>query len=246
MSDDKPDGTTTVTEHEAGQVERANAAGLTPVMFVHGLWLLPSSWDRWAAFFETAGYVALTPGFPDDPETTTQAAEHPEVFAHKSIGQVADHFAAIVGSLAEKPAIIGHSFGGLLAQILAGRGLAAVSVALDPAPFRGVLPLPISALTPPSPPPPNPPNRHPPQPPTSHPSSPPPPPPPRGPSARAFAHPGPPGSDPRGPGAVRAASEKGFRRCRVQRFPRVIETCLTDRSSLISPPFARMEVPRAA
>jgi pimeloyl-ACP methyl ester carboxylesterase len=104
------------------------------VVFVHGLWLLPSSWDRWAELFETAGYVALTPGWPDDPETAAQASAHPEVFAHKSIGQVADHFAAIVGSLAEKPAIIGHSFGGLLAQILAGRALA------------GVLPLPISAL----------------------------------------------------------------------------------------------------
>jgi pimeloyl-ACP methyl ester carboxylesterase len=115
-------------------------------MFVHGLWLLPSSWDRWAAVFETAGYLALTPGWPDDPETTAQAEEHPEVFAHKSIGQVADHFAAIAESLTRKPAIIGHSFGGLLAQILAGRGLAAVSVAIDPAPFRGVLPLPISAL----------------------------------------------------------------------------------------------------
>ena len=137
---------TTITEHEAGQVERANDSGLTPVMFVHGLWLLPSSWDRWAAVFETAGYLALTPGWPDDPETTAQAEEHPEVFAHKSIGQVADHFAAIAESLTRKPAIIGHSFGGLLAQILAGRGLAAVSVAIDPAPFRGVLPLPISAL----------------------------------------------------------------------------------------------------
>ena len=137
---------TTISEHEAGQVERANDSGLTPVMFVHGLWLLPSSWDRWAAVFETAGYLALTPGWPDDPETTAQAEEHPEVFAHKSIGQVADHFAAIAESLARKPAIIGHSFGGLLAQILAGRGLAAVSVAIDPAPFRGVLPLPISAL----------------------------------------------------------------------------------------------------
>ena len=137
---------TTISEHEAGQVERANHSHLTPVMFVHGLWLLPSSWDRWAAVFETAGYVALTPGWPDDPETTAQAEENPEVFAHKSIGQVADHFAAIAESLARKPAIIGHSFGGLLAQILAGRGLAAVSVAIDPAPFRGVLPLPISAL----------------------------------------------------------------------------------------------------
>jgi non-heme chloroperoxidase len=146
MSAEGLDGTTTITEHEAEQVERANASGRTPVVFVHGLWLLPSSWDRWAELFETAGYVALTPGWPDDPETAAQATAHPEVFAHKSIGQVADHFAEIVGSLAEKPAIIGHSFGGLLAQILAGRALAAVSVAIDPAPFRGVLPLPISAL----------------------------------------------------------------------------------------------------
>jgi pimeloyl-ACP methyl ester carboxylesterase len=146
MSAEGLDGTTTITEHEAAQVERANASGRTPVVFVHGLWLLPSSWDRWAELFETAGYVALTPGWPDDPETAAQASAHPEVFAHKSIGQVADHFAEIVDSLAEKPAIIGHSFGGLLAQILAGRALAAVSVAIDPAPFRGVLPLPISAL----------------------------------------------------------------------------------------------------
>jgi non-heme chloroperoxidase len=146
MSADEPDGTTTITEHEARQVARANASGLTPVMFVHGLWLLPSSWDRWAALFETAGYVALTPGWPDDPETAAQASDNPEVFAHKSIGQVADHFATITGSLDKQPAVIGHSFGGLLAQILAGRGLAAVSVAIDAAPFRGVLPLPISAL----------------------------------------------------------------------------------------------------
>src|SRR6266481_858561 len=140
------DGSTTITEHEAEQVEHANASGHTPVVFIHGLWLLPSSWDRWAELFEAAGYVALTPGWPDDPETAAQASAHPEVFAHKSIGQVADHFAAIVSSLAVKPAIIGHSFGGLLAQILAGRSLVAVSVAIDPAPFRGVLPLPISAL----------------------------------------------------------------------------------------------------
>jgi non-heme chloroperoxidase len=145
MSSDTP-VTATVTDHETGQIQRANAAGRTPVMFVHGLWLLASSWDRWAEHFEAAGYVALSPGWPDDPETTEQAHEHPEVFAGKSIGQVADHYAAIAGALDHKPAIIGHSFGGLLAQILAGRGLAAVSVAIDPAPFRGVLPLPISAL----------------------------------------------------------------------------------------------------
>jgi pimeloyl-ACP methyl ester carboxylesterase len=137
---------TTTIEREANQIERANASGSTPVVFVHGLWLLPSSWDRWAAVFEEAGYTALTPGWPDDPETVEEAAAHPEVFAGKTVGQVADHFAGVIGKLTKKPAVIGHSFGGLLTQILAGRGLASASVAIDPAPFRGVLPLPISAL----------------------------------------------------------------------------------------------------
>jgi non-heme chloroperoxidase len=136
----------TITEHEKREVERANTTGKRPAVFVHGLWLLPSSWDRWATLFEAAGYVALTPGWPDDPETVEEANARPEVFAHKTIGQVADHFTAIIGDLKIKPAIIGHSFGGLLAQILAGRGLASVTVAIDPAPFRGVLPLPFSAL----------------------------------------------------------------------------------------------------
>ena len=128
------------------QIERANASGLVPVVFVHGLWLLPSSWDRWAAVFEEAGFAALTPGWPDDPETVEEANANPEVFAHKSVGQVADHYGDVIGQLDRKPAVIGHSFGGLLAQILAGRGLSVATVAIDPAPFRGVLPLPISAL----------------------------------------------------------------------------------------------------
>jgi pimeloyl-ACP methyl ester carboxylesterase len=135
-----------ITEHEAAQVDAANATKRTPVVFVHGLWLLPSSWDRWADLFDGAGYTALTPGWPDDPETVEEAKEHPDVFAHKTVGQVADHFEDVIGKLNKKPAIVGHSFGGLLTQILAGRGLSAASVAIDPAPFRGVLPLPISAL----------------------------------------------------------------------------------------------------
>ncbi len=141
-----PAATATVTEHEAEQVERANASGLAPVVFIHGLWLLPSSWDRWAAMFEEAGFTALTPGWPDDPETVVEANAHPEVFANKTVGQVADHVDEIIRGLDRKPAVIGHSFGGLLAQIIAGRGLAASTVAVDPAPFRGVLPLPLSAL----------------------------------------------------------------------------------------------------
>ena len=118
----------------------------TPIVFIHGLWLLPSSWDRWAAVFEEAGYAALTPGWPDDPETVEEANAHPEVFANKRVKQVADHYDEVIKKLAKKPAIVGHSFGGLLTQMLAGRGLSAVSVAIDPAPFQGVLPLPISAI----------------------------------------------------------------------------------------------------
>jgi non-heme chloroperoxidase len=138
--------TTTTTDHEAEQIRLANASGLQPVVFIHGLWLLPSSWDRWATVFEEAGFTALTPGWPDDPETVEEANAHPEVFAGKTVGQVADHYAEVIGRLDSKPAVVGHSFGGLLTQIVAGRGLASVSVAIDPAPFRGVLPLPISAL----------------------------------------------------------------------------------------------------
>ena len=136
----------TTTAHERELVEQANASGRAPVVFVHGLWLLPSSWDRWFGVFEDAGYTTLAPGWPDDPETVEQAKAHPEVFAHKTVGQVADHVADVIGKLSKKPAVIGHSFGGLLAQIIAGRGLASASVAIDPAPFRGVLPLPFSAL----------------------------------------------------------------------------------------------------
>jgi non-heme chloroperoxidase len=148
MSDQQTASTaaSTITDHEAERVKRANAAGLQPVVFVHGLWLLQSSWDRWAAAFEEAGYIALAPSWPDDPETVEEANEHPEVFAGKTVGQVADHFAEVIGSLDRKPAVIGHSFGGLLAQILAGRGLSAATVAIDAATFRGVLQLPISAL----------------------------------------------------------------------------------------------------
>jgi non-heme chloroperoxidase len=135
-----------ITEHELREVAQANKTQRPTVVFIHGLWLLPKSWERWAAIFEEAGYTALTPGWPDDPETVEEANAKPEVFAHKTIGQVADHFETIIKALARRPAIIGHSFGGLLAQILAGRGLSAATVAIDPAPFRGVLPLPFSAL----------------------------------------------------------------------------------------------------
>jgi non-heme chloroperoxidase len=135
-----------ITEREQKQVEQANASDRTPVVFIHGLWLLPSSWDRWAELFEEAGYAALTPSWPDDPETVEAARANPDLFAKKTLGQIADHTAEIIGELEKKPAVMGHSTGGLLAQMIADRGLSAATVGIDPGPFRGVLPLPLSSL----------------------------------------------------------------------------------------------------
>src|SRR5258708_1719968 len=143
-SDDRP--LDAVSRNTTEQVDKANASGRTPVVFVHGLWLLPSSWDRWAALFDQAGYAPVSPGWPDDPETVEEAKAHPEVFARKSVGQIADHYAEVIGGLKKKPAVIGHSFGGLITQIIAGRGLSAVSVAIVPPTCRGKSPPPPSAL----------------------------------------------------------------------------------------------------
>ncbi|MFJ4833442.1 alpha/beta hydrolase [Streptomyces sp. NPDC088747] len=132
--------------HDLEQIERANSSGRPVVVFVHGLWLLPSSWDRWAEHFAAAGYAPVLLGWPDDPDTVAEAQAHPEVFAGKSVGQIADHLAGLIGKLDQPPALVGHSFGGLLVQILAGRALAGATVAISPAPFRGVLPLPFAAL----------------------------------------------------------------------------------------------------
>jgi non-heme chloroperoxidase len=134
------------TTTTAEQIDQANASGRTPVVFVHGLWLLRTSWDRWATVFDEAGYAPVAADWPDDPETVEAARANPEAFAGKGIAQVADHVAELIGQLERKPAVVGHSFGGLMAQIVAGRGLTVAAVAIDPAPFRGVLPLPISAL----------------------------------------------------------------------------------------------------
>lgn len=135
-----------ITTHEQQEIDRANASRLKPIVFVHGLWLLSSSWDNWRALFEEKGYTTLAPGWPDDPETVEAANRDPEVFAHKRIKQITDHYIDAIRHLDRKPAVIGHSFGGLIAQKLAGEGVAAVTVAISPAPFRGVLPLPLDSL----------------------------------------------------------------------------------------------------
>jgi len=128
------------------EIDMANDSDRQPVAFVHGLWLLSNSWDRWRRLFEDNGYSTIAPGWPDDPETVTEAREHPEVLAHKMVQAVTDHYLEAIARLNAKPAVVGHSFGGLIAQKIAGEGASAATVSIDPAPGRGVLPLPASAL----------------------------------------------------------------------------------------------------
>jgi non-heme chloroperoxidase len=135
-----------MSARENGEIEAANASGATPVVFIHGLWVLASSWAEFADLFEQAGYAPLTPDWPDDPATVEAARANPDVFAGKTLKQIAHHTTELIDALNRKPVLVGHSTGGLLAQMLAGRGLAAATVAIDPGVFRGVLPLPISVL----------------------------------------------------------------------------------------------------
>lgn len=137
---------TSISARENREIVAANATGRTPVVFVHGLWLLPSSWARWADHVEQAGYAPLTPDWPGDPETVAEARAHPDVFAGVTLKQIADHTAEVISRLDRRPVVMGHSTGGLLAQMLADRGLSAATVAIDPGIFRGVLPLPVSVL----------------------------------------------------------------------------------------------------
>jgi len=140
------DTTSTLADWERDEIARANESDRTPVVFVHGLWLLSSSWAPWREFFEDNGFVTLAPGWPDDPATVSEARDHPEVFAKKMVQQVTDHYLEAIAGLDRSPAVIGHSTGGLIAQKIAGEGVAAVTVSIDNAPFRGVLPLPASSL----------------------------------------------------------------------------------------------------
>jgi pimeloyl-ACP methyl ester carboxylesterase len=117
-----------------------------PVVFVHGLWLHASSWDPWLEVFREAGYAPIAPGWPGELDTVEDSRRDPGQVAGKGINDVVGHYARIIGELEARPVIIGHSFGGLIAQRLLSQDLAAAAVAIDAAPIKGVLNLPASAL----------------------------------------------------------------------------------------------------
>jgi pimeloyl-ACP methyl ester carboxylesterase len=118
----------------------------TPVVFIPGLWMHADSWENWVDLFRDNGYEPIARSWPGVPDTIAEARAHPETMAGQGVMEIADHYARIIGALDARPIAIGHSFGGLIAQNLLGRGVAAGAIAIDAAPIKGVLPLPLSTL----------------------------------------------------------------------------------------------------
>lgn len=131
---------------EQSSIDAANASGRTPVVFIHGLWVLAASWTPWAELFEEHGYAPVLAEWPGDPATVEEARDNPRAFHGQSFAAVLKHLEELVGALDQPPVVIGHSTGGLFAQKLAAKGLSRATVAFSPAPFQGVLPLPIPAI----------------------------------------------------------------------------------------------------
>lgn len=115
---------------------------VTPVVFIHGLWLHADSWGAWVKLFRRLGYEASAPGWPREPSSIHEARLLPEEVAGIGIQQVADHYAKIIKQMDAKPVVVGHSFGGLVAQKLLGDDNAAAAIVISSAQPKGVWRLP--------------------------------------------------------------------------------------------------------
>jgi non-heme chloroperoxidase len=124
----------------------ADLAGAETIVLVHGLWLTPLSWEKWVDRYKSEGYNVVAPAWPGMDGDLEAVRRNRSAYESLGIGEIAVHYEQIVRELDSPPIIIGHSFGGLLTEILLDRGLGAAGVAISPAPIKGILTLPPSSL----------------------------------------------------------------------------------------------------
>src|SRR5437868_3492062 len=124
------------------------AAATAPdtIVLIHGLWMTALSWEHWAARYADRGFTVIARSWPGMDGDVEALRRDPSAIEHLGVGEVADYYAGIIRDLPRPPIIMGHSFGGLITQILLDRGLGAAGVAIDSAPVRGILALPLSTL----------------------------------------------------------------------------------------------------
>ena len=116
------------------------------IVLIHGLWMTALSWEHWVARYSSRGYRVIARSWPGMEGDVEQLRRDPSAIEHLGIGEIADHYEGIIRELDSLPIIMGHSFGGLITQLLLDRGLGAAGVAIDSAPVKGILALPLSTL----------------------------------------------------------------------------------------------------
>jgi pimeloyl-ACP methyl ester carboxylesterase len=117
-----------------------------PVVFIHGLWIHAAAWAPWLELFADSGYRPIAPGWPGESDTVEETRANPDGIAGHGFNDIVDHYADVINALDTPPVLVGHSFGGTVAEKLLGMGLGAAAVTFDAAQIKGVLPLPIAAL----------------------------------------------------------------------------------------------------
>lgn len=117
-----------------------------PIVLIHGLWLTPRSWEAWQARFEQRGHEVHAPAWPRMESEVEALRRDPSVLDGLGVTEIVDHYDRIIRPLATPPVIMGHSFGGLITELLLDRGLGAAAAVLSPAPVKGVLRLPPAEL----------------------------------------------------------------------------------------------------
>src|SRR3954462_7710408 len=111
---------------------------MSTIVLIHGLWMTPRCWERWIAHYEAGGHRVLAPAYPGLEVEVEALRADPSPIEALTVPGVVEHYEDVVAGLDAPPILMGHSFGGLIVQLLLDRGHGAAGVAIDPVPPEGV------------------------------------------------------------------------------------------------------------